>query len=121
MTNAETIRLAATEAPDRADAIALEIAKEHAEALGRAERTLLAARDALRALDAGEAPEPTARAGRALALWRFVEAVTAFVVQREACGFHDAAFVYDFYDVPAEVVARIGARSPFSERTEESP
>lgn len=121
MTNAETIRLTATEAPDPADAIACEIAKEQAEALGRAERKLLAAREDLRALDAGRASERTARTGRASAMWRLVEAVTAFIVQREACGFHDAAFVYDFYDVPAEVVARIGARSPCSEGTEESP
>jgi hypothetical protein len=91
------------------DAIRLEIAKEQAEELGRSERKLLAAREALRRLDARAA---TAKPGeRERALGGYADALTSFVVHREACGLRDAAFVFAFYEIPVEVVARMGVRA----------
>ncbi len=92
-----------------ADAIRVEIAKEQAEALGRAERKLLAAREALGRLDAGATGAKPGERERALR--RYAEALTSFVVHREACGLRDAAFVFAFYGVPGEVIARMGIRT----------
>jgi hypothetical protein len=91
------------------DAIGLEIAKEQAEELGRSEWKLLAAREALRRLDARAAAAKPGERERALR--RYADALTSFVVHREACGLRDAAFVFAFYEVPAEVVARMGVQT----------
>lgn len=90
-------------------AIRVEIAKEQAEELGRSERKLLAAREALRRLDARAVGAKPGERERALR--RYAEALTSFVVHREACGLRDAAFVFAFYEVPGEVVARMGIRT----------
>ena len=42
----------------------------------------------------------TAGARRERVVWDLVETLTAFVVQREACGLRDARHVFDFYGVP---------------------
>ena len=85
------------------DAVHREIMEEKAGALLRTERRLLDALAAYR--------EQTGASKRAVDLmWDVVDAVTALVVQREACGLRDAKHVFRFYDVPREVVARIGIR-----------
>ncbi len=89
-------------------AIQREIMEEKADALARTERRLLAALDAYRAPGGGH--EPRAAARREDVTWELVDAVTCFVVQREACGLRDAKYFFDFYRVPAEVVRRIGVR-----------
>jgi hypothetical protein len=79
------------------DATAEEIAKEKAEALGLAGKALEAALRELRDYDAASA--------------RAAERTLSFIVQREAHGFRDPAYVLDFFAVPAEVVARLGIRA----------
>ena len=82
------------------EAIQREILEEKAGTLVRTERRLLDALAAYRA-ETQNAAE---------VMWDVVDAVTALVVQREACGLRDAKHVFEFYDVPREVVARIGIR-----------
>ena len=82
------------------EAIHREIMEEKAGTLARTERRLVDALAAYR----GQSHTP------AEVMWDVVEAVTAFVVQREACGLRDARHVFKVYDVPREVVARIGIR-----------
>jgi DNA-binding response OmpR family regulator len=85
------------------DAVHREIMEEKAGALARTERRLLDALAAYRG--------QSGMADRASdVVWDVVEAVTSLVVQREACGLRDAKQVFDFYEVPREVVARIGIR-----------
>jgi hypothetical protein len=45
-------------------------------------------------------------------IWEATELVTSIVVQREACGLRDSSFVFEFYSVPREVIARIGVKRP---------
>jgi hypothetical protein len=78
-----------------------ELLEEQAAALGRAGRKLEAALAALRAHE-GE--------GRAGALKAAADAAWGFLVQREAMGLRDRAAVVAQYDIPREVLARIGAR-----------
>jgi hypothetical protein len=82
-----------------------EIAQEKAQGLALGEKRLLASLDAYRQRPPG-APDTQ----RERALWELVDAVTSFVVQREACGLRDAARILKLYAVPAEVVARMGVR-----------
>ena len=92
------------------DATAEEIAREKAEALGLAGKALEAALRALRDYDVRVAPirdDPR----RAALLAHAAERTLSFIVQREAHGFRDPAYVLDFFAVPAEVVARIGIRT----------
>ena len=86
------------------DALQHEIAEEKAAGLGRTEKRLVAALAAYR--------RHTAGAGRERVVWELVETLTSFVVQREACGLRDARHVFDFYGVPREAIARVGARRP---------
>lgn len=92
------------------DPIKYEIAKEQAEGLVRTEKRFLAALEAYRHAGAGAAAEAPESAG--WALWDLVDALTWYVVQREACGLRDARQLYRLYQVPREVVARIGVRRP---------
>jgi hypothetical protein len=95
------------------EATAEEIAKEKAEALGIAGKALEAALRELRDYDALRKPaadDPR----RAALLARAAERTQSFIVQREAHGFRDPAFVLDFFGVPREVVARIGIRTAAS-------
>jgi hypothetical protein len=98
------------------DAVDKEIAKEKAEALGLTGKRLEDALRALRELDARRAREPRAPAAdeareRAELIANAVERVTSLLVQREAQGLRDPAYVFSFYSVPAEVVARLGIRT----------
>jgi hypothetical protein len=86
------------------DPFSYEISKERAQTLGRTgarlERTLASLRDC--------GPGEVAR--REALIWDATELVTAIIVQREACGLRNPSFVYEYYDVPREVIARIGVR-----------
>jgi hypothetical protein len=93
------------------DSIRQEIAEAQAEGLGRTERRFLAALDAYRREAAIGA---SAEAGRTVEprLWELVDALTHYVVQREACGCRDAHCLYELHRVPPEAVARMGVRPP---------
>lgn len=95
------------------DSLQHEIAEERAEALGHTGRRLQQAVERLRmhersALGAARAEH----ARREALLWDLAERAEALIVQREACGLRDARYVLKFYDVPAEAVARVGAKRP---------
>src|SRR5262245_7212436 len=98
------------------DAVDKEIAKEKAEALGLTGRRLEQALQSLRELDARlgaapRAPTPEDARRRAELVAHAVERVTSMLVQREAQGLRDPGYVFKFYAVPAEVVARLGIRT----------
>jgi hypothetical protein len=78
-----------------------EIAEEQAASLGRMGGKVEAALAALRASD-GE--------GRPEALKAAADAVWSFLVQREILGLRDRAAIVAHYDIPREVMARLGAR-----------
>src|ERR1044072_7396041 len=93
------------------DAVAQEIAKEKAEALGLAGKRLEEALQALRELDArradaSRAAEPNDARQRAKLVAHAADRVTSMLVQREAQGLRDPGYVFKFYSVPDEVVAR---------------
>ncbi|WP_309605522.1 DUF6665 family protein [Phenylobacterium sp.] len=78
-----------------------ELMEEQAAALGRMGRKAEAALLALKAHE-GE--------GRAQALRAAADAVWCFLVQREVLGLRDRAAVVAHYDIPREVMVRLGAR-----------
>ena len=78
-----------------------EIAEEQATSLGRVGRKAEAALAALKAHD-GE--------GRAEVLKAASDAVWCFFVQREVMGLRDRAQIVADYQIPREVMARLGAR-----------
>jgi hypothetical protein len=78
-----------------------ELLEEQAAALGRAGRKLETALAALRAHE-GE--------GRAEVLKAAADAAWCFIVQREVMGLRDRAAIVAQYDIPREVMVRIGAR-----------
>ena len=78
-----------------------EIAQEQAAALSRMGRKASAALTALRAYE-GE--------GRAEALKKAADAVWCFFVQREVMGLRDRAQIVADYQIPREVMVRLGAR-----------
>jgi hypothetical protein len=78
-----------------------EIAQEQAAALGRMGRKAEAALAALKAHE-GE--------GRAEVLKRAADAVWCFFVQREVMGLRDRAQIVADYQIPREVMVRLGAR-----------
>jgi hypothetical protein len=88
-----------------------EIAQEKAQGLALTEKRLLTALEAY-----GQHAPSAADTPRERALWELVDAATAFVVQREACGLRDAARILKIYAVPAEIVARIGVRRQSASR-----
>lgn len=86
------------------DPVSYEIAKEKAGTLGRTGRRLEKTLAALRACEHAD------DARREKLIWDATELVTSIIVQREACGLRNPSFVFDFYRVPREVIARIGVR-----------
>jgi hypothetical protein len=78
-----------------------EIVEEQAAALGQMGRKAEAALGALRAHE-GE--------GRAKVLKAATDAVWCFFVQREVMGLRDRAQIVADYQIPREVMARLGAR-----------
>jgi hypothetical protein len=87
-------------------ALAKEIAEEKAQGLGRAGRVLAAALERYQLA----AETSVERHERDAHFWELAAAVTSFVIQREACGLRDTDRVLKQYGIPAEVVARLGAR-----------
>jgi len=88
-----------------------EVAEEKAEALGRTGKRLEHALQQLRAHDHTHR-DSRAGAHRERLLWDLAERVEAFAVQREAFGLRDTRYVLEFYGVPDEVIARVGAKRP---------
>ena len=88
-----------------------EVAEEKAEALGRTGKRLEHALELLRAHDQAHR-DSRAAAQRERLLWDLAERVEAFAVQREALGLRDTRYVLEFYGVPGEVIARVGAKRP---------
>jgi hypothetical protein len=78
-----------------------EIVEEQAAALGRMGRKAEAALAALRAHEGK---------GRAKVLKAAADAVWCFLVQREVLGLRDRAAIVAQYDIPREVMVRLGAR-----------
>jgi hypothetical protein len=83
-------------------ALHYELMEEQAQSLGRAGRKAEAALAALREHPGGE--------GRAEALKAAADAVWGYFVQREVMGLRNRAEVIDQYDIPREVLVRLGAR-----------
>jgi hypothetical protein len=82
-------------------ALNYEIVEEQVAALGRVGRKAEAALAALKAHE-GE--------GRAAVLKAAADAVWCFLVQREVMGLRDRAQIVADYQIPREVMARLGAR-----------
>jgi hypothetical protein len=98
----------------KVEAVQQEIAKEKAEALGLTGRRLEQALRALREFDASRvsraaAPDDARRRTELVA--EAVDRVTSMLVQREAQGLRDPGYVFKFYSVPQEVIARLGIRT----------
>lgn len=89
------------------DALTYELHAERAASLGLAARKMEAAVAALRAFDAGER---AAGVRREDLLAEAAERVWYYVVQRDALGWHDHAHALAIYEVPGEVIARMGPR-----------
>lgn len=94
------------------DAVRHEIVGEKAGALERTERRFLDALEEYREQKAAGSSQNAAR--REGAFWDLVEAVTWFVVQREAIGMRDAKQLFEYYEVPPEIVRRMGVRRAVS-------
>jgi len=91
------------------DAVAEEIAKEKAEALGLSGKALESTLRDLRDYEARHGTSPD-DARRTQLVARAAERVTSFIVQREAFGLRDPSYVFEFFSVPPAVVARLGIR-----------
>lgn len=79
-----------------------ELMEEQAASLGRAGKRVEESLEALRRHPGGE--------GRAEALRAAADAVWSFLVQREAMGLRDRAYIVAHYGVPREVLNRLGGR-----------
>jgi hypothetical protein len=79
-----------------------EMLAEKASALGHHGRLVEKALAALRECPAEADERPALRAKAAQEVW-------AFFVQRELCGLRDQREVIRFYDIPQEVLVRLGA------------
>lgn len=90
------------------DSTAKEVAQEKAQALAVTARSL---ESALRALREHDARGGSGDAKRAKLVAHAADRVLHYIVQREAQGLRDPGYVFDFYCVPTEVVARLGARA----------
>ena len=92
------------------DSTAREVAQEKAQALAVTARSLESALHALREHDARRG-DGYGDARRAKLVAHAAERVLHYLVQREAQGLRDPRYVFDFYSVPTEVIARLGARA----------
>ncbi len=91
----------------RLDALAYELMAEKADALGRSGQKVEAALAALSALSEEAHPDT-----REEVLHRAADAVWSFFIQREICGFRNQADAVRRYQIPPEVMARLGAATP---------
>jgi hypothetical protein len=107
------------------DVLNYEIIEEQASALGRMGRALEAALAKLREFDALHSPAdlpPSARQARHILVLEAGHALWMFVVQREACGLRDSRNIMRTYNVPREVLQRMGpACSNRSEMPQTAP
>jgi hypothetical protein len=98
------------------DVLEYEIREEQAATMGRLERELRAALDALDTFDRRGGSGKPAADGRDLKRARLVDAAAYalwnFVVQRECSGFRGTAHVLKHYAVPAEVRLKMGVIRP---------
>jgi hypothetical protein len=95
------------------DTLQREIAEEKAGTLGRTGQRLQAAVESFRDHERSRRPEAArTEAKRERLLWDLAERAESFVVQREACGLRDSRDALEFYGVPREATARIGAKRP---------
>ena len=87
-----------------------EIAQEKAQALALTARSL---ENALRALREHDARRGAAFGDekRTRLVAHAAERVLHYLVQREAQGLRDARYVFDYYGIPTEVIARLGVRA----------
>jgi len=92
------------------DATAREIAQEKAQALALTARSLDSALRALREHDQRHGAT-FGDETRTRLVAHAAERVLYYLVQREAQGLRDARYVFDHYAVPADVIARLGARA----------
>jgi hypothetical protein len=83
-----------------------EMLAEKASALGHHGRLVEKALAELRACPADAEERAAVRAKAAQAVW-------AFFVQRELCGLRDQREVIRFYEIPQEVLVRLGAMEKF--------
>src|SRR5690349_3632163 len=96
---------------ERSAAVEKEIAQEKAESLTLAARLLETALGELRDHDAAATPDPAGAIRNRLVSQAAYRAQN-LIIQRESLGLRDASYVFKFYSVPREIVARIGVRSP---------
>ena len=101
-------RLASKRGDGPLDAFAYEAMQETASALGRIGKQLEAALEAIRRHDA----TPNANRDREDLLQEAADRVQALIIQREALGLYASRDVQTFYDVPREVMLRIGIVRP---------
>jgi hypothetical protein len=87
-----------------------EIAQEKAESLGLSGKTLEDALRALREFDERGEADPDGRR-RAALVARAADRVTNYLVQREAHGLRDSDYVFRFFRVPCEIIARLGVHA----------
>ena len=92
------------------DSTAQEVAQEKAQALALTARSLETALQALREHDSRRATT-FGDEKRSTLVAHAAERVLCFLVQREAQGLRDARYVFDYYAVPTEVIARLGVRA----------
>ena len=94
------------------EAIDREIAQEKAESLGLAGRRLEIALRELSDYDAITASQTDATGAiRNRLVARAADRLLAVIIQRESHGLRDPNYVVNFYAVPREIVARLGARA----------
>lgn len=89
---------------EAAEQVDQEILEEKAASLTRAGHQVEAALTALRAFDAGERPG----ADRSELLDVAARAVWAMLIQRELCGLRDEKRTIELYQVPRDVMVRVG-------------
>jgi hypothetical protein len=94
-------------AADRFGALERELAGERALALGRVAAAMEKALEELRQLDAEGQDDPAARAELVAIA---AERVWFYVVQRECLGWYRHEDALRFYEVPAELILRMGPR-----------
>ena len=97
------------------DVLEYEIREEQAATMGRLDRELRAALDALDAFNRQAGSGKTAADGRDLTRARLVDAAAYalwnFVVQRECSGFRGTERILKDYAIPPEVRVKMGVRS----------
>ena len=91
------------------EAVRRELMGESAAALGRIGRRVVATLAELRAT--GER-DPATASDREARLYACAEAVWLYFVQREVCGLTNHDGVIEAYEIPREVLTRVGASRP---------